>query len=132
MTGTSFLKARAEFLQGSLELVWILRAQCKSNRAEEEANYSPVHANCTYVNTSRNAAPGCQLGRGLASPSAQGGSGGWQGSDPRAVARTLMTDAGPWEGKGRGAPAAQTGGEQRWGALEPGACCRLRWGEAGS
>lgn len=42
MTSACFLKARPEFLQGNLELAWILRARCESNRAEGEANYSPV------------------------------------------------------------------------------------------
>ena len=51
MTSTCFLKARPEFPQGIPELAWILHAQCESNRAEGEANYSLVHANSTYVNT---------------------------------------------------------------------------------
>lgn len=46
-------------------------------------------------------------------------------AQPPGAVGTLGTDAGPWEGKGRGAPAAQT--EQGWGALVPHSCCHSRW-----
>lgn len=37
----------SKFPRGNPELAWILRAQCERNRAEGEANYSPVRLNYT-------------------------------------------------------------------------------------
>lgn len=42
----------------------------------------------------------------------------------RPVAWTLMTDAGPWERKGREAPAAQIGGSREMGST--GTVCLLQ------